>query len=344
MAETVLRFLPVASGMRTAAVTAQSPMFHFTPNRDFLFSRDWDMAMVNRGHINNAGFVNDQNYRRDEKTPLLAIVGDSYVEAAMVPSSLTVQGRLAKDLAGKLRVYSFGASGAPLSQYLSWAGHAVRDWGASAVVINVVGNDFDESVAGYSDRPGFWIYARGPEGFQLRLIPYNPGLGRDIVLHSALTRYLFFNLNLATYWFDLRSLFVRAAAAATRYAGNTAADTSETRMKDSLDGIDAFFRDFPKLVGLPPDRVLFTIDGFRTAADSLAGAGSYFDLMRKAFMMKAGILGYETIDLDTLFLPQNHKTGEVFQYQRDGHWNPAGHEIAYRAVMSSRLMKQILRK
>ena len=63
----------------------------------------------------------------------------------MVPYAQTLYGRLAEKLAGRFRVYSFGALGASLSQYLIWAGHAVREYGARAVVINLVGNDFDES-------------------------------------------------------------------------------------------------------------------------------------------------------------------------------------------------------
>src|SRR5437867_128951 len=77
VAEAVLRFLPVASGMRTMPVTADSQVFHFTPDQDFVYSRDWDMALVNRGRINNAGFVNDQDYRKDDRTPLIVVVGDS---------------------------------------------------------------------------------------------------------------------------------------------------------------------------------------------------------------------------------------------------------------------------
>jgi hypothetical protein len=53
-----------------------------------------------------------------------------------------------------LRVYSFGASGALLSQYLIWARHAVHEYGARAVIINVVGNDFDESHVAVQYRPG----------------------------------------------------------------------------------------------------------------------------------------------------------------------------------------------
>ena len=85
VAEVVLRFLPVASSLYTVPVTAQNPVFHFTPNRDFVYSRDWDMVLANRGHVNNAGFVNDQDYQKDGSLPMLAVVGDSMIEAAMFP-------------------------------------------------------------------------------------------------------------------------------------------------------------------------------------------------------------------------------------------------------------------
>ena len=84
--------------------------------------------MLNHRRVNNAGWVNDQDYEHQDVTPLLAIIGDSYIEAMMVPYEQTVYGRLANTLEGRLRVYSFGASGAPLSQYLIWARHAVEHY------------------------------------------------------------------------------------------------------------------------------------------------------------------------------------------------------------------------
>ena len=57
LAEIVLRFLPVMSAMRPGPVTAASPIYHYRPDRPFVFSRDWDLAMVNRGRVNNAGFI-----------------------------------------------------------------------------------------------------------------------------------------------------------------------------------------------------------------------------------------------------------------------------------------------
>ena len=345
-AEAVLRFLPVWSGIFAMPVTAASPIFHFRPDHDFVFSKDWNMALANRGHINNAGFVNDQDYRTDDPTPLIAVVGDSYIEAFMVPFRETVQGRLAAALAGRFRVYSFAASGAPLSQYLVWARHAVRVYGAQALVINVVGNDFDNSLAAYmKDARGFSVYVRDSAGeLRLQLFEFKSETGGRFTSRSSLASYLVHNLQAVHH---ARELWARLwgpsasapSSAPPRYAGNTAAEAEPVRMRESLAAIDAFFRDFPVEVGLPPDRVLFTIDGFRYPQAAAAGAETYFDYMRQAFRAKAQALGYGAIDLDPAFFARHVRTGERFEYPTDEHWNPAGHAVAFEAVMTSPLIK-----
>jgi hypothetical protein len=157
-------------------------------------------------------------------------------------------------------------------------------------------------------------------------------------------RYVVFNLNAAQQWFRFDTWVFGPALAAPnpRYAGNTASDASEARVKGSVEAIDAFFRDLPGHVGLPPGRVTFTQDGFRYPAQQAAGVGTYFELMRKAFRAKGEALGYEVIDLDPPFLERHARTGEAFGYPGDGHWNPAGHEVAAEAVLASRLLRSLL--
>jgi hypothetical protein len=70
--------------------------------------------------------------------------------------------------------------------------------------------------------------------------------------------------------------------------------------------------------------VLFTLDGFRYADAARAGQGTYFDLMRRAFIEKAAAQGYEVIDLDHAFIPRHARTGESFEFSDDNHWNGAG--------------------
>ena len=344
-AEIVLRFLPVSTGLRSMPVNAANPVLHFAPNRPFTNSLGWNFHNVVHGRVNNAGFVNDQDYVRDGP-PLIAVIGDSFIEAQMVPYAESLQGQLAAALAGKFRVYSFAASGAPLSQYLVYAGHAVREYGARAVVINVVGNDFDESLSAYRLGPGFWQYAPDANGtLRLRLNPHQAGTLISLARHSALARYIIINLGVQNHIFAVRSLgeliFGKPANAAPRYAGNTDASTDEKRLRDSLAAVDAFLRDVPERVGHSPDRVLFTLDGFRYADTARDGAGTYFDLMRRAFMEKAAALGYEVIDLDTRFIPHHARTGERFEFTDDNHWNAAGHKIAAQAVLESKLLARL---
>jgi hypothetical protein len=350
-AEVALRFLPVPTGLRSLPVNSANPVLSFEPNRPFAYSIGWNFHTAVRGRVNNAGFVNDQDYAKSGP-PLIAVIGDSFIEAQMVPYPETLQARLAAALAGTFRVYSFAASGAPLSQYLIFAGHAVRDYGARAVVINVVGNDFDESLAAYKNGPGFWLYARDADGaLRLRLTEHQPGALTSLARHSALVRYAFLNLRVGHATSNLRDWFATLSASKPRdsgkpppppertYAGNTDASTAPQRVTDSLAALDAFFRDVPDRVGLPPERVLFTLDGFRYAGH--VKPDSYFGLMRRAFMEKAQAHGYEVIDMDTRFIPRHARTGESFEFFDDNHWNSIGHGIAAEAVLESKLLARL---
>src|SRR5437762_14134481 len=84
VAEIALRFLPVSTGLRSMPVTAADPVLHFTPNRPFVNSLGWNMHNVVHGRVNNAGFVNGQDYLRDG-LPLIAVIGDLFIEAEVVP-------------------------------------------------------------------------------------------------------------------------------------------------------------------------------------------------------------------------------------------------------------------
>jgi hypothetical protein len=63
--------------------------------------------------------------------------------------------------------------------------------------------------------------------------------------------------------------------------------------------------------------------------------------MRRAFMEKAAAKGYEVIDLDSRFIPRHAQTGETFEFYDDNHWNAAGHEVAFEAVMASKLLARL---
>jgi hypothetical protein len=92
--EIMLRFLPVSGGAYTTAVNAAQPILHFEPNRTFTAAVGPRLEYVNRGKINNAGWVSDQTYDSTATTPLLALIGDSYIEAFIVPYRESLQSRV----------------------------------------------------------------------------------------------------------------------------------------------------------------------------------------------------------------------------------------------------------
>lgn len=110
-------------------------------------------------------------------------------------------------------------------------------------------------------------------------------------------------------------------------------------MAASRAAIAAFFRDLPAYARLAPRRVLFVLDGFRYPATAEASRGTYFDQMRRLFIDRATALGYATIDMDGPFFARHRQTGERFEWPRDGHWNPLGHELAAKAVLESGFLR-----
>ncbi|HEX5864710.1 MAG TPA: hypothetical protein VF014_10745 [Casimicrobiaceae bacterium] len=343
LAEIACRILPVNDGLMAMPVNASEPVFHFTPNRRVTWSRDWNFSIVNRIRINNAGYVNDQDYDATDPRPLVAVVGDSYVEASMVPPRDTLHSRLAAAFAPAVRVYSFAASGAPLSQYLVWAREARERWKADALVIVVVGNDFDESLAAYKEGPGFHHYVAGAaSALRLQRFDYAYGKARVLARSSAFVRYLVFNLEAQV---KLRALASRSAALipsarAELFVGNTAAAADSERLSRSKAAVLAFFRDLAAYAGWPPGSVLFIVDGLRYPTNDAAVAASFFVQMREFFIAEAGRAGYEAIDMDPLLFAHFRATGERFDYPTDGHWNGLAHRFAAEAARGSNTLSR----
>ena len=115
--EATLYFFPVNEGLRATPVNNDNPIFKFQANRKAQYSKHWNFDIRNKVSINNDGFVNDIDYKEGQATPLLSLIGDSYIEALMVPYAETISGVLHRKSKNK-RVYSFAASGAGLSQHL----------------------------------------------------------------------------------------------------------------------------------------------------------------------------------------------------------------------------------
>ena len=356
MVEIALRFLPVFDGVYLQAVDKDRPVARLQPNRPLTYSVGWRMARATQNRVNNDGFVHDDEYRLEEQHPTAAIIGDSYVEALMLPHAKTMQGLLGKEVGTAGRAYSFGISGAPMSQYLIWAQHARQRYAADALVFVIVATDFDESLLKYRMRTGFHYFDGDLQRCSLQLVrlDHRPNRLRPLLQHSALLQYLVFNLGLLEG--ERRQAWLRSFAASDTGDGSTGArgletatlnrranDSPASRSADSVCAIRTFFRLLPELVNLTPDRILFVLDGLRayTATTRAAAAQGYFGQMRQHFLMEAAARGYQVIDADPLFEKHRGADESGFEMPQDVHWNAKAHALVAEHIRRSPLFRDL---
>ena len=303
IAEVVSHFLPITTTKSIMMWPPDSlnPVYRFRPNQRYTFSKGWNFIFVNSGLINNDGWINDQHYDAEARTPLLAVVGDSYVEAMMVPYDSTLHGRLARQVAGRGRVYSFGLSGAPMSEYLAQAAYVRDRYHPDALAAVIVGNDFDESLTRYKSAPLLHYFHEDSSGqLSFRLLDFpdttkaisaapSPGaasppppaswprraasaIGRRgwslvtfVLARSEFYRYLVQNVGVTNVRQRLRqragALFTRSPKPA--FVANTRADAESLRVSDSRRATDEFLGRLPAAAGLAPERIVLIVDGVR---------------------------------------------------------------------------------
>ena len=338
LCEGLLWFFPVSEVMGSLPVNDSNPVLRFVPNRDWVWSKFGTMEMVNNVHTNNYGFMNDQDYETIAGSPLVAVIGDSLIEALMVPYPETGQGRLAKVMNGRARVYSFARSGAPLSQYLAYADWVRENFNPRKMIFVVVGNDYDESLVKYKSAGGFHYFSeKGDGSLFLERRDYEPTLGVSLIPYSRLLLYALGNLQVMNAPASLRR--VVAGDDGKQYAGQTDARAGAKRLADSKRAVDAFFELVDEATGLPRRDVLFVLDGIRPHAYDPAASRqareSYVGRMRDYFMKKATGGGYAVTDLHPAFVERYRHEGRPFEYPRDGHWNELGHEVFADEVLAS---------
>ena len=345
--ETVARVLPVNEGPRALSVNDANPIFRYRPNREFVWSAGWNFSPVNEVKVNNFGFVNDQDYDPDGTGALLAVIGDSFIEAFPVPFEHTCHGRLAARLNGTARVYSFGASGTPLSQYLAYAGYVRDTFRPAGLAIVIIDNDYDQSLAKYGLQGGkhqFVERGGGRLALERSDLEFRPRF--RLVRGSALVRYLAINLGLA------RARIHRLFTGDDPDARVPEADRA-TWVVDSKRAVDAFLDMLPAASGLEPERILFVVDGIRPrvyGSDVPEGENGvyredvgYVDAMRRYFIENVVRRGYEAIDLEPAFAAHYRLHRTQFDWlPRDGHWNALGHEVCSEAAAGSELLRDFL--
>jgi len=281
-----------------------------------------------RWHINAAGWTSaiDYGQTRDRARPRVAIIGDSFVEALHVDTDKSLTAVARGMLGPGLEIYSFGISGAPLSEYLQISRYVAAIYDPDVLVINVVHNDFDQSLVEVCQEP-FFLRLR-PDGdrfAEVRPSPYSPSGLRRVLKQSAAVRYVTENVGLRN------ALFLwNVRAARERFQSNVDVAALESR-KDVLVRLTSHV--VSAIAGENKGRaVLFMMDAPRDdlyAGTMRRGRVWWLHEALRGACLTSGV-GF--LDLADAFESHYAAHGQRFETPWDGHWNELGHRVAATAL------------
>lgn len=339
--EIFFRFMPVINSIYWGVINQDNPVLRHTPNTIITYSKDWNFKYKTNRKVNNYGFLNDQSYIQKSKNFKISVIGDSYVETLLNSYENTFYGKLENSFKSHANVYSFGVSGAQLSQYLFWIEYVNENFNSDLFIIPIIANDFDESFYKYKKARGFHYFDEKKIDGSLYLVDREYSLIRKLIFKSSLFRYIFFHLNIGDILRNAKIDFINFFSdqkTNKRYIGNVVAKVSEEQEKDGYLATKLFFK---KLNQINSDNkpIIFILDAIRPSIYDPNGLDqnaidSFWNKMRIDFKKNAKENGYLILDMQLIF--QNHfkKYKNFFEFKTDGHWNDLAHSIIHKSLLN----------
>ena len=283
-----------------------------------------------RWRINNHGWNSPTDYMTHKERPRIAVIGDSYIEAFHVDVEEAYPSLMRAEIGDRYDVYSFGISGASLSEYLNISRYVDRNFDPDILIFNIRYNDLAESVFEINRADTHMLMISITDTSVTETVP-RPNhsfsqfsLKRRILRKSALVRYLTINLRAQQV---IRDMFSKRD-----YSGNVEIDAVE-REKDLVETAATYV--FKKLKEENQGkRVIIVMAAPRH--DIYAGALDQSrvlfvnDMIRRLSLAE----GFELLDLTTPMAEDYEKNQTPFNSPWDSHWNEYGHAFVARQVLS----------
>ncbi len=325
--EIFFRIVIPASNPPASIFNEEEKMYFFSNKREEGLITIGRFAEIKaKWRINNMNWNYPIDYQSHNGKNLIAVIGDSYIESFQVNVGENYPFLLREKLLNKYEVYAFGISGAPLSQYLNISRYVKRHLNPSIFIINLVHNDFDESIQELNpNENSFLKVSENEDGSFSQIIPgptysyqqYRPL--KRFIFKSALFRYLYLNLHASELKENLFS------ASDESYEANI--NPHEVRENQELifkatDYLAKTFREENEDV-----RIIFLIDAPRdNIYNNTLDASNvlWINKMMDSITSKNNI---EYIDL-TEYMYHDYLVNErKFSSEIDGHWDEYGHEF-----------------
>lgn len=279
--------------------------------------------------VNNFGWNYPNDYFVDSSKPLIAVIGDSYIEALQVDSDENYPYLLHKRFNGERNVFAFGMEGAPLSQYLEYTRYVKKYFKPSMFIINLCHNDFEESIKElYPTRNLFTqVSIRDSNIIEIPAHLEKVKLPLDnwwvnFFYKSALVRYVYRNTYIIQ---NIKKLF-----------GSGKAD-QKVRADLALKNEPVIKLATKKLIEKIVSEnsgisILFVFDAPRMSIYDKSLDSSNVIWMNKMVADICTDLRVDVLDLTQVMLEDYNKNGKKFNTEVDGHWNEYGHQFVENQV------------
>lgn len=266
--ELLLQALPVSTSTNTD--------YHIHPNiltnpphHRWTMATGWDLRDVQHMHANNYGFASEHDFQLGRAA--IGLVGDSYVEASMLPWADRPAAQLERALGGRRPVYAMGGPGSSLLDYAERIRWAYETLGLRDFVVMMESTDGSQALCDSGN-----VHARCLDPERLTpVLQHRPASNwaKDLLRESALAQYLVSQLKFSgarltspDFWRSgaPEEPAPKAAAAAPARAGERA-PVSERQWIVMDAAVDEFLRN---TISLPDLRLVFAIDMNRRNLDA----------------------------------------------------------------------------
>jgi len=317
--EVALRFFPVNSGVRMQETTPATPYARYRPQQPFVYSYGWAMNNAQKGMTNREGFNNSKDFA-DGANAL--VIGDSFIEAYMVPYADTVQGQLDAALG---KVYAASSSGNGLADALQLSRQFLPRIHPKTVVLFV--EPWDLRLIDQTTGRGHNSFVFGKDGVKVEHQAYVESKIKVQMLRSALLRYVYYNLKLPD-WAQGKGAGPESAVAV-----DPAKQAETLQRRDAA--IDYLLKELDGLQRQYNTRFVFLVDADRATIYARGKAKSaWLPSDREYLLGKLKAAGYGVVDMQPVFTDHwNRYRERMDSLPMDGHWNKVGHKLAAEQVL-----------
>ena len=293
----------------------------YRPNHEFTTSFGWDLEHPIHHRSNNLGFLSAHAFAPNPRA--IAVIGDSFVDASMLPDSDRVGDQIQRALPDR-PIYAMGGPGSNLLDYVERIRYAADHLQVRDFVVVIERGDMKQVLCGSGNIHAMCL-DQSTWKVQIELIPA-PSRIKMILRHSALLQYLLGHLR-----FNLGDLLKHASQ--PKSPPVSAADVKTLSVwsdftESDIDKILTIF--FERIAPFKKGRLVVVLDSDR---DAINRGSVPADLRRDFFMRRCREFGAQVIDTEPLFQDFVIRTGRHLEVSpSDKHWNRAATDLVAEAV------------